>query len=279
MAQSSGSSSSSSSARNSSFTYLPGEKLAAFQNLNNFLTDPLAGAGSSIRTLLDALQPQEDIARRNLQDEFRKAGALGDGAFATSARQLENDIYKNRAEAGTRAALAFLGPLVSGYSNALQGIPTLSKSEGSSQSQSQGFNQSGDPSPSGLDRLDALDRLNGIVPGQPLNTGGAGRGGAAPLGGGAGGDVPYEVANTGGVGYYSDGSVRGTPYPTYSDYVLRNTNPPGLNYGYRDGDPNQPINPYDLGSALSDPGIISFSSGNNSAFPTLDDALYDFGDF
>ena len=46
--------------------------------------------------ILDALAPSEEAARRELEDTFRRSGAIGSGAQAVSTRQLEGDILGSR---------------------------------------------------------------------------------------------------------------------------------------------------------------------------------------
>jgi len=108
-------------------TFLPEQKLTAFEDLRTTLDDPARGVGPIIQTLLQALQPSEERARRNLADEFRKAGAISDASRAVEGRRLEGDILRGRSTTAASALLQFLSPLIQGRVGALSGIPALSR--------------------------------------------------------------------------------------------------------------------------------------------------------
>jgi hypothetical protein len=104
------------------------------QGLNKFLADPFESFSGSLQSLLQELVPSENVARENLADTFRKAGAgtLQSGAFAQANRQLEGDILKNRGSTMTRAGLSFLAPMIQGYVGGANAVNPLSSSQSSS---------------------------------------------------------------------------------------------------------------------------------------------------
>lgn len=103
------------------------EQLQAFATLQEFLSDPLSGVSPAIQTLLQELIPSEDLARTNLADQFRRAGATGDAAFAVQGRGLERDILTRRGATATKASLQFLGPLLQAQVGAIGALPDSSK--------------------------------------------------------------------------------------------------------------------------------------------------------
>lgn len=113
-------------------TFLPEQKISAFNQFQSFLQNPLQGIQEILGPLLDELLPSEARARGSLSDVFRKAGAQGSGAFAQASRQLEGDILRNRGQTAIRAGLSFLAPLISGHTGLLAGIPALSQSRSES---------------------------------------------------------------------------------------------------------------------------------------------------
>ncbi len=115
-------------------TFLPPEKITAFENLNKTLDDPFSGTGITniIQTLLQSLLPGEELSRRSQADEFRKSGGLSDASRAVASSRLESGFQRNRSETAARGFLAFLGPILQGRSNALSGIPALSRGQTSS---------------------------------------------------------------------------------------------------------------------------------------------------
>jgi hypothetical protein len=203
-----GTSSSQSQNTSTSKTYLPGEKLTAFEDLRSFLANPMANIMDILAPMLQGLRPSEDAARRSLSDEFRKAGASNSGAFAASARAQENEILNNRWQQATKAGLQYLAPIIQGRVGALQGIPALSESfsQGTSSSQAQGFAPQ-----------DKGGRVSISSP--RYNTSGVGgsydvSGGGGPLpggyygggGGGAGGGyIPTPISPEIPSGYFGDG--------------------------------------------------------------------------
>ncbi len=115
-------------------TFLPPEKITAFENLNATLDDPFGGTGiqSIIQALLESLVPGEDIARRNQADQFRRSGAISDASRGVAGARLEGELGRNRSTTAAQGLLKFLAPLLQGRSAALSGIPALSRSSGES---------------------------------------------------------------------------------------------------------------------------------------------------
>ena len=115
-------------------TFLPPEKITAFENLNRSLDDPFSGTGiqNIIAALLQSLIPGEEESRRTQADQFRKAGAISDASRGVAGAQLEGTIGRNRSTTAAEGFLRFLQPLLQGRAAALSGIPALSRSQGTS---------------------------------------------------------------------------------------------------------------------------------------------------
>lgn len=115
-------------------TFLPPEKIQAFENLNETLDDPFGGTGiqSIIQQLLESLVPGEDIARRNQADQFRRSGAISDASRGVAGARLEGELGRNRSTTAAQGLLQFLAPLLQGRGTALTGIPALTKSSSES---------------------------------------------------------------------------------------------------------------------------------------------------
>lgn len=104
-------------------TFLPEQKITAFEDLRTSLSDPFTQVQPILQTLLESLRPGEDIARRNLADEFRKAGATSDASRAVAGAQLETGLQRTRGTTAAEGFLKFLSPLLQGRAAALSGIP------------------------------------------------------------------------------------------------------------------------------------------------------------
>ena len=90
----------------------------------NPLSNPLFSAYSQAQTNLMA--PSEDVARRNLADTYRRAGAgtLQSGAFAEGASNLERDLATNRGDLITKG-YAQLYPAIGNQLTSQAGLEAL----------------------------------------------------------------------------------------------------------------------------------------------------------
>ena len=144
-------------------TFLPPQKITAFENLNRALDDPFSGTGiqNVIQALLESLVPGEEAARRTQADQFRRAGAISDASRAVAGAQLETGLQRGRATTAAEGFLRFLQPLLQGRAAALSGIPALSRAQGTSSAETfrPGLHPS-DPS-AGVTRRAALQRPGG----------------------------------------------------------------------------------------------------------------------
>ena len=212
--------------------------LWADAQLRNLYADPTANPAFQkfIGGILDALAPSEEAARRQLEDTFRQSGAIGSGAQAVAARQLEGDILGRRGQTVAQNAGDW-------YSRLVQSLGTSGQLE-------QAPHQLGANLLATLRNYGTINQeAEGFAPQQFSGFGG----GFSSGGGGGGGSIfggGFPVAPTGDDIYFagspfgssppnqaaatSSGS-RGLPYPnipnTGYDYNYKPT--PYVNFGYK----------------------------------------------
>jgi hypothetical protein len=89
------------------------DRLQGGDILGDLLADPLGNPlfTAILGPVLENLVPQEELARRNLRDEFRRAGALKDTTFGRAAAQLEGDVVSRRGSVIAQLAQSLFGDL------------------------------------------------------------------------------------------------------------------------------------------------------------------------
>ena len=106
---------------------------ASFESiLQQGISSPLLQA--VLQPALANLIPGEAVARRNLTDQFRSAGALRSGAYGTAVPRLEGELQGSRGNLISQVLGQVLGTLISGQlqgqRNAFQGPELLSNLAG-----------------------------------------------------------------------------------------------------------------------------------------------------
>jgi len=79
---------------------------------------------------LQALEPSEELARRNLTDQFRQVGGLNSGAFLAETGNVERDILQNRSQATSNLARESLAQLLGSLTTGFQLGDTARTGEG-----------------------------------------------------------------------------------------------------------------------------------------------------
>ena len=97
------------------------QNLPSFQDvLTQGLSSPLLQ--SVLGPALQNLIPGEEVARRNLMDQFRGAGALGGGAHGVASSRLESGLQGQRGNLISQIIQGLLPTIVSGYAQQSKNI-------------------------------------------------------------------------------------------------------------------------------------------------------------